>query len=381
MTRRIVVITEIIAPYRIPVFNALASQAGIDLHVIFLAETDPTQRQWEIHTEEIRFSYEVLSGVRRRVRDHTLLLNWGVEKVLQRAFPDAIVCGGYNYFASWTALRWAERNSVPLHLWVESTAKNFRTGYGWMEWLKTNFVGRSAGFIVPGKAASSYLESYGVPVEEMAIAHNAVDNSFFERESAVARRDAASMRKTLNLPQRYFLFSGRLVPEKGVFDLLHAYAALSEELKREVALVFVGDGRARSELVRASRSLSGTIVFPGFAQRGELAAYYGLADALVFPTHADAWGMVVNEAMACGLPVICSDAAGCAEDLVEESNGCVFPSRDVVRLTMAMTEVASNVDLRTRMAQSSRRKIARYSPEICATGIAEAVQIRKVYAA
>jgi glycosyltransferase involved in cell wall biosynthesis len=374
---RLVVITEIIAPYRIPVFNALAARGDVDLHVIFLAETDPTQRQWEVDREEIRFSYQVLRGLRKRVGRHTLLLNWGVEKSLALASPDAIVCGGYNYFASWVSLRWAERNRVPLYLWVESTAKNFRGGHGWMESLKSNFISRCAGFIVPGEASSRYLSSYDIPAQRLSIAPNAVDNLFFETESSAARSNDSTLRRDLRLPPRYFLFSGRLVPEKGTFDVLRAYSTLPVELKREIGLVFAGDGPARAGLIRESNYSLGTIVFAGFAQRAQLAAYYGLAEALVFPTHADAWGMVVNEAMACGLPVLCSDAAGCAEDLVLQSNGRIFPAHDVDSLSAAMAELASDHDLRISMGQNARQRIARYSPDICAAGIAEAVFMKE----
>ena len=377
MTRRIVVITEIIAPYRIPVFNALAARHDVDLHVIFLAETDPSQRQWAIHREEMQFSYQVLPGLRKRAGRHTLLLNWGVEKSLTQASPDAIVCGGYNYFASWAALRWAERNRVPLYLWVESTAKNFRGGHGWMEALKSNFVGRCAGFIAPGRASSRYLGAYGVPAQKVSIAPNAVDNVFFERESSAARSNHATLRRELGLPPRYFLFSGRLVAEKGTSDFLRAYSTLPQELQSEIGLVFVGDGPARSALTREASHSRGTIVFAGFAHQARLAAYYGLAEALVFPTHADAWGMVVNEAMACALPVLCSDAAGCAEDLVQQSNGRIFAAHDVKDLSAAMAELACHRDLGIRMGRNGRQKIAQYSPEICAAGIAHAVSMQE----
>ena len=116
-------ITEIIAPYRIPVFNALAQHNAIDLHVIFLAENDRTQRQWLVYKDEIRFSYQVLPSWRRRVGRHNFLLNWGAETALRRASPDFIVCGGYNYAASWQSLSWARRNRVPFSLWTESTTE------------------------------------------------------------------------------------------------------------------------------------------------------------------------------------------------------------------------------------------------------------------
>ena len=129
---------------------------------------------------------------------------------------------------------------------------------------------------------------------------------------------AAEHRLVLRLPARFFLFAGRLVAEKGIFDLLDAYQSLAPSVRDEVGLVFVGDGAARSAIQQSAAAINGgSIQFTGFAQRESLPAYYALADALVFPTHTDPWGLVVNEAMACGLPVICSDVAGCVADLVE----------------------------------------------------------------
>src|SRR5438309_8970068 len=101
---RLVIITEIIAPYRVPVFNSLAAQGNVDLHVIFLAETDPKLRQWTVPRKEIQFSYEVLASFRLRLGSLTLLLNRGLKSALRRAQPDVILCGGYNYVSSWQAV-------------------------------------------------------------------------------------------------------------------------------------------------------------------------------------------------------------------------------------------------------------------------------------
>ena len=122
MSRRIVIITEIIAPYRIPVFNALARESRIDLHVIFLSKTDSSLRQWRVYEDEIQFSYEVLPSFRRRIGRYNILLNRRVAEALHNATPDVIICGGYNYVSSWQAMRWATRNRVPFLLWSESTA-------------------------------------------------------------------------------------------------------------------------------------------------------------------------------------------------------------------------------------------------------------------
>jgi glycosyltransferase involved in cell wall biosynthesis len=98
-----------------------------------------------------------------------------------------------------------------------------------------------------------------------------------------------------------------------------------------------------------------------------------LAEAFVFPSHTDPWGLVVNEAMACGLPVISSDAAGCTADLVEDNwNGRVVGRGDVEQLAAAMEELGRDPALRARMGNYSQERILRYSPEACADGIASA---------
>jgi glycosyltransferase involved in cell wall biosynthesis len=383
MSRRVVIITEIIAPYRIPVFNALAQHDGIDLHVIFLAENDCTQRQWLVYKDEIQFSYQVLRSWRRRVGRHSFLLNWGAEAALQRAAPDFIVCGGYNYVASWQSMSWARRNGVPFSLWAESTPRDFRGSSTLIELLKTKFLHRCDAFVVPGKSSIDYLRNYGVPEEIIFTAPNAVDTQFFSRHAEVIRMDAARHRETLHLPARFFLYAGRLVPEKGGFDLLRAYGALGPEVRKDVGLVFVGDGPARSALLQlAAASNQGVVRFASFAQREQLAAYYALADVFVFPTHTDPWGLVVNEAMACGLPVISSSAAGCVTDLVENGfNGRIFSAGDVSQLAYAMDELSRDEELRLLMGRRSRERIEQYSPEAWARGMARAVVPHRRHAA
>ena len=369
------IITEIIAPYRIPVFNALAQHGAIDLHVIFLAETDSAQRQWMVYKDEIRFPFEVLPAWRRRIGRHSVLLNWGTETALRRARPDFILCGGYNYVASWQSMFWARRNHVPFGLWAESTTRDFRNRHALIEFAKMRFLRDCDAFVVPGKSSIEYLRSYGVAEEMIFTAPNAVDTQFFAQRAEVIRGEAVRHREALGLPARFFLFAGRLVPEKGIFDLLRAYGGLSPEIKKDVGLVFVGDGPARSALLQCAAAINpGSIQLVGFAQREQLAAYYALADVFVFPTLTDPWGLVVNEAMACGLPVIASDSAGCASDLVESGwNGRVVTGGNVGQLTNAMNELATDGELRSLMGRRSRERIEQYSPEAWAAGLASAV--------
>jgi len=372
--RRLLILSEIIAPYRIPVFNALAQHQGIDLRVVFLAETDPRLRQWRIYENELHFSYDVLPSWRFRFGTNTILLNRHVQASLKNFAPDAIICGGYNYIASWKALSWSRRNKVDFILWSESNQYDARSGRRWLESLKCHFLGRCDRFVVPGKSSFNYLQLLGVPQQMIFTAPNAVDNNWFGTHANIARLGVPELGKRLCLPARYILFVGRLVPEKGIFDLLEAYGRLDENIRSTVGLVFAGDGKARSELEQRAKTVNpGTIWIPGFAQREDLAAMYGLADIFVLPTHSDPWGLVVNEAMACGLPAIVSNVAGCAGDLVDDGwNGFIVSPADPNRLCWAIDAILRNPQLRQQMSARSLERIRQHSPEACSAGLAAA---------
>jgi glycosyltransferase involved in cell wall biosynthesis len=200
-------------------------------------------------------------------------------------------------------------------------------------------------------------------------APNAVDIEFLANRS-----NLSGSNQTAHLPPRFFLYVGRLVPEKGVFDLLAAYRNLPRGVREDFGLVFVGSGVCRAELETRARGLkSGTIAFTGFLEKEELADIYARAAALVLPTHSDVWGLVVNEAMACGLPIIASSVAGCVADLVEDGwNGRIVAAGNPDVLGAAMQSLALDPELRSTMSARSRQRSRDYSPEACARGLAQA---------
>ena len=372
--RRLLMLSEIISPYRIPVFNALAKNSALDLHVVFLAETDAELRRWPVYKNEIRFSCEVLPSWRLRAGPCRVLLNWGLRSSLRKFGPDTVICGGYNYVASWLALSWARRHHVEFILWSESNEQDARRGWALVESTKSHFLARCDRFVVPGKASFAYLQSLGSAREKITVAPNAVDNRWFAVHSDSIRARPDEFRAEYGLPSRFVIFAGRLVRAKGVFDLLDAYGRLEDDIRSEIGLVFAGDGECRRELERrAERIRPGRVCFPGFVHREELAGLFALAEVLILPTHSDTWGLVVNEAMACSLPIILTSVAGCSTDLVEQGwNGYIVPPRDPERLSLAIRSLIQSSELRRQMSERALERIQDYSPEACAAGLAAA---------
>lgn len=374
MKRKVVLITEIIAPYRIPVLHHLAHECDVDLRVIFLAENDPALRKWQVYKNELRFPYQVLPSTRHRAGRYNLLLNWGMSKALLQAQPDVIVCGGYNYPAAWQAALWSRRKRIPFLLWIESTAKDARGSTRWAESLKARFLSYCTAFVAAGESSRDYLLALGMRNDVVFTAPNAVDIEFFASRSNAVRQECEKIRSSLHLPSRYILSVGRLVREKGVFDLLQAYIRLPATMRSEIGLVFAGSGKAEPELRKLADQVEpGQIQFRGFCQREQLPQLYALADIFVLATHSDPWGLVVNEAMSCGLPIVCSEVAGCAPDLVRDGwNGRVVPPRDPDALAAALIQLGGDPTLVKRMGERSGQRISRYSPQACADGIAKA---------
>ena len=206
---RLALLTEIPAPYRIPLFNALASR--VDLRVLFLAQQDPRRAFYELHRDEWRFDSRVLRGPQLRRGSRWVVLNRGVLRELRRFRPDAVAVGGWNQPAFWLALAYCRLRRVPLLVWIESTARDARSESRILARARDAMVRGAAGAYVPGSASAEYARSLGVELVE--IAPNAIDASVFER-AAVDRSGR---------PGFTVLYAGRLDPEKGLDTLIAAF--------------------------------------------------------------------------------------------------------------------------------------------------------------
>ena len=277
---------------------------------------------------------------------------------LNQQNPSTVLVPGYYNLPAITAALWAKAHGRRAVLMTESTQfDHVRTP--WKERVKGAAIRMLFdGAIAGGEAHVRYLEALGFPADRIARRYDVVDNDFFASRAREARASGETR-------EPYFLYVGRLSPEKNVGGLIRAYA----EYRRrggDWRLVLVGGGPEEQALrEEASASgFAGDIEFAGLRSSSELPGYYAHAACFVLPSKCEPWGLVVNEAMASGLPVIVSNRCGAAEDLVVDGrNGFVFDPYRGGELSQAMEQMnAAGADKRDRMARASEELVARFSP-------------------
>ena len=296
-----------------------------------------------------------------------------VEATLDAVRPDVLAVAGWGDRGMLCATRWGLRHRKPLVLMSDSQYRDEPRRW-WKEWVKLRIVSGFGSALVAGTTHTDYLVRLGMPRDRIRTGYDVVDNGHFAT-GADAARNYPDTRTRLGLPERYFLAVGRFVSKKNLPVLLDAFAAYQCEVGPEAwDLVLVGDGPMRTELeARIDRlGIRESVRLPGFKQYHELPACYGLASAFVLPSVQDQWGLVVNEAMAAGLPVIVSDVCGCAPDLVREwKTGFTFPPTDVNALAEQMATLSTDPTRTAEMGRLAREHIADWSLARFASGLWE----------
>ena len=256
--------------------------------------------------------------------------------------------------------------------------------------------------LVGGAPQRRYFAALGLPEHKIFTGYDAVDNDYFAGEAEKVRADAAGWRRRYGLPAHYFLNLGRFVAKKNLETLIRAYGQFlrtAPSTQTHLVLVGSGDEEARLRELCSELRLSVTdhgatssrenttrgpgVHFYGFRQIDENPVFYALAEAFILPSVREEWGLVVNEAMASGLPVVVSETAGCAEDLLEAAatdgglqasasgtgslesrmrkNGFVFNPHSARELTEILLLLDSNPTLRQSMGRAGRQRIEKFS--------------------
>jgi len=380
---RLAVVASHVIQYQDPFYRRLAAHPEIDLTVLFgSAEGAKTYHDVDMGTT-LRWDLELLHGYSHRFlrnfgsgHGFLRLVNPGLVPALVRGKFDAVLfMTGWAWLSAWIGFAACRIARVPILLYGDSSfvppedslRAQLRSGV-----MRSLFRMTSA-FMISGKLNADYYKHYGADPSRFFPLPWAIDNERFVDGShfAPGERDALRLRYGIAPYDLAVVYSGKLIERKDPMTLLRAIAAM----RQPAVAVFLGEGVLREPLERFAREHGVRTAFIGFVNQSELPKHYAMNDAFVLPSHFDPRATVVNEAMACGLPVAITDRCGPSEDLVRHGeNGYVFAPGDDAALTAHLDELARDGALRQRMSRRSREIIATWSYAEGVEGVVEAMR-------
>jgi glycosyltransferase involved in cell wall biosynthesis len=374
----------------------IALESTIDLTVLFGSDFSVRGYKDRGFGVEVAWDTPLLEGYRseflRPLRDTgeispTTPISRGIFRRLQNtdgspAF-DALWVHGYASVNSLQAIVAANALGIPVLLRAESWLAD-RVRSPWKLALKKAFfrlLGKGIAAVLPiGTVNAQYWTHYfGTSVPQFLMPY-AVNNKYFADLAAAATPREAELRAELDLsPERpVILFASKLQQRKHADHLLEAYSRFIEGKtpQQRPYLVIVGDGEQRADLqARAQQPGFEDVRFAGFRNQSELPRFFQLADVFVLPSRHEPWGLIVNEAMASGCPVIVSTDVGCHADLITDGvEGYVFPVGDIAALAHALQQVFSSPETPARMGEAAKRRISAWTYEEDVQGLRRALR-------
>jgi glycosyltransferase involved in cell wall biosynthesis len=373
--RRVVLVHNMLwTPYKAPVFSELSALCKVlewEFIVVHVAERGEGQRGFgHIATEQHNYRYKVLfRGVLEDIASLKKVL--AVLGALWNLRPDVAVLPGYSELYNWFALGYCMLRRIPRIVAFDSTEMDkIRTTY--KECIKRAYIYNFHRAMTYGAKSREYIHKLGMPMEAIYIRCQAANMDEIRRlQTALPRIDRGREKKRL-------LYVGRLSEEKNLRRLISAFNAATRMVMGGMRwdLVLVGDGPQGAEL-KGAVAASGVdnILFEGGVSWSETVKYYSTCDAFILPSLSEPWGVVVNEAMCCGLPVLVSSKCGAAYDLVTDGvNGYRFDPSSEEELQKVIGLMISRPEELKVMGERSRAIIEEYSPKNAALQMQRCIQ-------
>lgn len=377
--------------YQAPLLRYLAQSNEIDLEVFFLSDFSLHAHYEQAFNHTFKWDVALTDGYAWEVLPRLFL---GASRPLRPWWPvgslrrrlregrfDAVWVHGWGHVALCQAVREAAALGLPVLLRGESLP-DFQSSRALRRKFRDAFCHRLfervAGFLCIGAHNRDFYTQFGVEKDRLFSMPYAVDNAFFQARCAEARPQRESLRQSLGLRsgRPVILFAAKFTTVKAPGELLSAFACVYNRFAADSApyLLFVGDGPLRDTLEEQARPLGDAVRFPGFRNQSELPAFYDLCDVFALPSRFEPWGLVVNEAMNAGRPVIVSDRVGAAPDLVENGvNGFVYPSGDVDELASRLRGILESSALRVKMGERGLERITSWDFEADRRGLVDAL--------
>jgi len=353
----ILVLTNYPSPYRVPLYNKVADklrQSGAYRLTVYFATEETAERRWRVDRGSMAFEVcfgSARGGARIPGMEFRSYGYGGLLQQLRKRRPALVLVDGFSLGALKTLLSYwlyGQRYAICSEA-IDDEADYLSS----VRRVERRLIGRYAvGGLVMGSLAQRYLVGLGVREDRLAVALNTVDTEFYRpREGDVARKPG---------PFR-FVSVGSLIPRKGYGELLDAAERLAMQ-NREFIVDVCGEGPQRVQLEQRIRraAVAGRVRLRGHMSAEHLRELLRDADCFVFPSRRDVWGLAVNEAMAVGLPVLSSQAAGATHDLVRDGEtGFALDFRDPDRVAARMAWMIDNPTEARHMGQAARAHLLR----------------------
>lgn len=353
-------------PYRFPLFHEISMNKSVDLTVYFMSRS-ATNRKWK-KLPKTGFKYKILPKLELSYFGKDFLAY-----IINYTFPfeffknkfDVVISCGWLDFASQAAFLLCKLTGRKFIIWSEST----KNEASWRRALTLPYVKflvrNSDACIAIGTLSKEYLVSLGARPNKIFIAYSTVDIDFFKKASRISKKERACIRNSIGIKTRnVILFVGQFIERKGIIYLVKAFEKLKKKFTA-VSLVLLGYGPLEKGLKSyiSGRKID-DVFFVGHKEVEDMPRMYSMADIFVLPSIEETWGLVVNEAMASGLPVIATKKVGSSADLIKNSvNGYVVKERDVGKIQTALLKILKDKKLLKKMGQNSFKNILKFTPE------------------
>jgi glycosyltransferase involved in cell wall biosynthesis len=372
--------------YHVPLWRDLAKRKDMDVTVHYFSDHSIRGGMDEGFNRPVTWDLDLLKGYRSvfitRDGDVNKPLSLKIpdpKGLLEKGDFDCVLIQGYTNAFEVQVLREASRRGIQIvmrgefsDIWQSHQAKA-------KTWMRKNFLQwfyqKVDVFGVIGENARQHLVRHGVSEDRMVFSPYAVDDQLFEAQKRKFKRSAVRRELGLNEKDFVLLFSGKLIPRKEPLLLLEAMGKLREY--PNLKLIIVGDGPMKDQVEKAAtRQIPKKLVFQGFVNQSQLGRYYRAADLFVHPSNNETWGLVINEAMQFGLPVITTDRVGCRLDLLKPGfTGFIFPSGNAEILAFQIKNMLVDRGLTRKMGQNAEKLVGFYSIQQAADGIHQAVKL------
>jgi len=303
-----------------------------------------------------------------------------LEEALRQALPDVLFILGYSMDVMRRATLWAKRANIATVIISDSNAFD-KKRYFPLEFYKSTWVSRFDAAFTAGKTSSLYIEKLGIPRSRIACGCDVIDTGLFQERSDQNRLHPDEVRSKIGLEEPYFLFVARLIPEKNLPRLLLAYRNYAARFDHPLKLVICGSGPQAETIHKTIESfpapIKDRIRCKGYIAQPEVIDYFTFAQCFILPSTYEPWGLVINEALACGIPVLVSNRAGSSYDLVQDGIiGWTFdPYRTEEMTTLLVKMHGMDEKQRKLLGIIGREIMACWGLEKFTTGVIEAAQL------